>query len=165
MRISGLGYLNGLGIADTDVLQPGTIVSFTITGTPCSGIYEQDIRNGLNNWTGQMMSIVAVTTNPSGYIPLHVSVTVTASIINALPAGDLRGQIIAALDALSQSYFNSTCAGGVSLADNVLNVAPGSTSTGAPPAPSSPFDISWSTTTVVVAGVIGLLVVSSMFRR
>jgi hypothetical protein len=162
MRISNLG---GLGISDTDVLQPGTVISFDITGTPCSGIYEQDIRNGLNNWTGQMMNIVSVTTNASGYIPLHVNVTVTATVTNAVPAGDLRGQIISALDALSQSYFASTCVGGVSLADNVLNVAPGSTGTGAPPAPPSPLNIPWSTAAVVVAGVVGLLVVTNMFRR
>lgn len=158
MRIA----LGGLGISDTDALQPGTIISFNITGTPCSGIYEQDIRNGLNNWAGAMMNIVSVTTNASGYIPLHVNVTVTATVTNTIPAGELRGQIIAALDALSQSYFASTCAGGVSLTDNVLNVAPGSTGTGAPP---PTLDIPWSTAAVVVAGVVGLLVVTSMFRR
>ena len=168
MRISGLGGfvgIGGLGMSDTDILQPGTVISFTITGTPCSGIYEQDIRNGLNNWTGGMMNIISVSTNPSGYIPLHVNVTVTASVTNALPAGDLRGQIISALDALSKSYFASTCVGGVSLADNVLNVASGSTSPGAPPAASSLLDIPWSTTAVVVAGVVGLVVVTSLFRK
>lgn len=167
MRIAGLGLglLGGLGISDTDVLAPGTVVSFTISGAPCSGIYEQDIRNGLNNWTGQMMNIVSVTTNASGYIPMNVNVTVTATIINTVPAGDLRGQIISALNALSQSYFASTCVGGVSLADNVLNVAPGSTSSGNPPAPPSLLNLPWSTTAVVVAGVVGLVVISSMFRR
>ena len=101
MRIGNLGVLGALGFSDTDVLAPGTVISFDITGTPCSGIYEQDIRNGLNNWTGQMMNIVSVTTNASGYIPLHVNVTVTATVTNSIPAGELRGQIISALDALS----------------------------------------------------------------
>jgi hypothetical protein len=132
---AGLGAMHlagfGLGVTDTDVLKAGTVITFGVHGTPCSGIYEQDIKNDLNNWAGSMMQINSVTTTAEGYVPLVVDVIVNATVKNDITAGSLRGQIIAALAALSNSSFWSTCAGGVSLKDGTLSVASGGTSNAA----------------------------------
>ena len=144
-------------MSDTDVLAPGTIVSFTVHGSPCGQIYEQDIRNGLNNWTSQMMSIVSLTTTPEGYVPTIVNVNVTATVINAIPAGDLRGQIMAALNAMSNVGVTPCTLG---LQDNVLNYAAGGTDPAAPASSSS----STVSTSVLIAAA-ALLGVVILTRR
>ena len=160
MRITGLGYgLHGLGYSDTDILPAGTMITFGVHSDTCGVTFNaaQDITDDLNNWTSQMMQINSVTNTWEGAIPGIVDVTVNATVKQSILGGTLRGQIVAALAAVS------ACS--LSLLNNTLNVAPGSTSTGTPPPPTSPFAIPWSTTAVVVAGVVGLLVVTSMFRR
>jgi hypothetical protein len=147
MRLHGLG---NLGMSDTDVLQPGTVISFNVTGD-CTGVYESDIQNTLNNWAGQMMTVNSVTTNLTGYIPTNINVSVIATVINALPAGDLRGQIISALDALNNTM--PLCPG-VMLQGGVINLASGSTSAALTnPSTSNLFGL--STTTLLLAGVVG----------
>lgn len=161
MRIAGLGYLGSLGVSDTDILNPGTVVTFQVHGSSCSGVYEQDIRDGLNNWMSQMVNISSISTNVEGYVPTVVDVTVTAVVTNPIPAGELRGQIIAALAALSQGVSSLNC-GGVQLKNNAMDIAPGGTGTAAPPSSGgSPFDLFGLSpiTLALVGAVIGLVVV------
>ena len=123
-----LAGLQALGITDTDVLQPGQVITFTVHGGfPCSGIWEADVRDTLNNWAGEMMQINSVTTSALGNVPSVVDVNINATVKKAVTAGSLRGQIVASLAALSSTKFYTTCVGGVSLASNVINVAAGGT--------------------------------------
>lgn len=185
--------LSGLGYADTDTLPAGTVITFGVHGTPCSGIYEKDITDDLNNWAGSMIQINSVSTTAEGFIPMVVDVIVNATVKQAVTAGILRGQIIAALAALSNSSFWSTCAGGVSLKDGSMSaaLAPASggtanTSTcpqgtvanaqgiclcsnGQPPnaqgvCPTS--SIPWTTIAIAAgAGLVGLIVLMVVIKR
>lgn len=186
LGMAGLGAVHlaglaALGITDTDVLQPGQVITFTVHGGfPCSGIWEADIRDTLNNWAGEMMQINSVTTSALGEVPSVVDVNVNVTAKKAVTAGSLRGQIVAALAALSATKFYTTCVGGVSLANNVINAAPGGTN--APntcptgytfnaqgqciPPDSGLGGIPWSTIAVAGGlGVAGLVVLLLVLKR
>lgn len=183
MGIAGIGAMNlsglaALGITDTDVLDAGTVITFTVHGTfPCSGIWENDIRDTLNNWVGQMMQVNSVTTTAEGYVPSVVDVDVNATVKKAVSAGSLRGQIIAALAALSNTKFYTTCIGGVSLVGNVINAAPGGTNApntcpqgtkGDATGKCVPIDsgIPWTTIAIAAgAGLAGLIVLMVVIKR
>lgn len=148
MRIHGLG---GLGITDTDTLNPGTIITFTVHSAMCTGVSNQDVATALNNWLSQMMSIVSVANTWEGVLPTVLDKEVTATITNAVTAGDLRGQIMAALAADTQCN-------GLVLVNNVINIASGGTNPGLPDTPN-PFGIS-PMTLALLGAVIGLVIVS-----
>ncbi len=155
MHLTGIGF-GGLGMSDADTLYPGNIVTFEVTGSPCSGISASDISTTLQNWTGQMMKINTIGNTASGYIPGVVDVQVNATVLREMPAGDLRGQIMQALAAMQPSQTESTiglmvgavapgagiigqCPGGIGLKDSVINLASGGTNNAPNPPAYNPF--------------------------
>lgn len=126
LRLSGMG---ALGYSDTDVLKAGTVITFGVHSATCGITFNaaQDITDDLNNWAGQMMQINSVTNTWEGAIPGIVDVTVNATVKQDVLGGVLRGQIVAALAAITSCTL--------SLTNNTLNVAAGSTSN-APTCPS-----------------------------
>lgn len=162
MKLTGLG----LGVvSDETILNSGATVSFTViekdTGQlGCSGIFEEDIVDGLNNWASEMMTITGVETMASGYIPTNVRVEVTAVVVKPVAAGVLRGQITRALAAMGGPAL---CPLGLVIENGVMNVTGGGGGTGGtqgPPAPKPTPDLDWSTTVAVVAvaAVVGLVI-------
>lgn len=179
MKLTGLGF-GGLGVDDQSILQPGTIVTFEIRGIACPIGFapdSQSIATAINNWASQMITINAIERNALGYVPGQFDWQVNATVKQAMPAGDLRGQIIAAVSAFGRA---SSC-NDVQLVDSALNVAGGGTNPiapntlGAPPNPPGTCGIldylagncgsgPGIGTTIIIA-VVGLVAVAFLTRK
>ncbi len=161
MHLTGIGF-GGLGMSDTDVLQPGQIVTFTVHGTLCAfpgGPGPDDVSTTLNNWAGAMMTLNSVQSSVEGMVPGILDVNVNATVKQQMPAGDLRGQIIAALSAMND---NVSCHN-VSLKDNVLNAAPGGTQTPTPH-PTDTSSIPWGIVLPSAALLFGAILLTGQRR-
>lgn len=173
MGVAGLGalHLGGLGYSDTDVLKAGTVVTFGVHSNTCGITFNaaQDVTDDLNNWAGQMMQINSVTNTWEGEVPGIVDLTVNATVKQDILGGTLRGQIVAALAAIS------TCT--LTLTNNTLTAAGGGTSSANTcPAGSTAnaqgvciqntSALPWTTIAIAGAlGLIGLVVVLSLVGR
>lgn len=181
MRLSGM---RGLGYSDTDTLKAGTVITFGVHSATCGLTFgaAQDITDDLNNWAGQMMQINSVTNTWEGEIPGIVDVTINATVKQDVLGGTLRGQIVAALAAITSCTL--------ALTNNTLNVAAGSTSS-APTCPAgttanaqgiclcssgqppnslgvcpSTSTVPWTTIAIAAgAGLVGLIVLMVVIKR
>jgi hypothetical protein len=179
LRLSGI---RGLGYSDTDTLPAGTVITFGVHSDTCGLTFDAaaDITAGLNNWTSQMMQINSVTNTLEGEIPGIVDVTVNATVTNAILGGTLRGQIVAALAAMTGCTL--------SLLNNTLNAASGGTAAAntCPPGTTANAQgvclcsngqvpnslgvctstIPWTTIAIAAgAGLVGLIVLMVVIRR
>lgn len=152
MRLAGLG-----AVSDATVLEAGTNLTFTVSASSlCSGVDEQDVRDTLNNWAAQMMRVNSVSGKFANWVPFYGNdFDVSATVLKAIPAGNLRSQISQSLAALAHE-----CPGSISVKNEVISVASGGTHDPGD-TPASEGGIPWSTTAVVlgVAGLAALAIV------
>lgn len=180
LRLSGI---RGLGYADTDTLPAGTVITFGVHSDTCGITFNaaQDITAGLNNWTSQMMQINSVTNTLEGEIPGIVDVTVNATVTQSILGGQLRGQIVAALAAMTGctlSLLNNTLSAASGGTANAPTCPTGTTanaqgvclcSSGQPPnsvgvCPTS--TIPWTTIAIAAgAGLAGLIILMVVIKR
>lgn len=178
-----LSGMRGLGYSDTDTLPAGTVITFGVHSDTCGLTFNAaaDITAGLNNWTSQMMQINSVTNTWEGEIPGIVDVTVNATVTNSILGGQLRGQIVAALAAMTGctlSLLNNTLSAAAGGTANAPTCPSGTTANaqgvclcpnGQPPnslgvCPTSA--IPWNTIAIAAgAGLLGLIVLMVVIKR
>lgn len=94
----------GAPINDQQILNPGTVIQFDVDATcvPFVGATAADIQQSLENWTSDFLTInlVADSTNLITAIAYN-TYRVTATVNQAIACGQVRGQVISAINGMA----------------------------------------------------------------